>query len=70
MNYSKLRRFRSVCRAAHEGDPFGLNDWVVNWLLMGDLGLCEQMAKALFSVEVEGLILDIDFSRYALRPQD
>lgn len=66
----KLRRFRSVCRAAHEGDRFGLNDWVVNWLLMGDIGLCEQMAKALFSVEVEGLILDIDFSRYALRPRD
>jgi|GEM_PF-1189958 len=66
----KLKWFDSTCRAVHKAADGALADWVVSWFLNGDFDLCSQATKAFFGVERDGLLLDIDFNRYALRETD
>lgn len=66
----ELKAFNSTCHAVHEQPPVILEDWVVTWLLDGRFALCEGLSGGLLEGQMNERELDIDFSRFKLRPQD
>lgn len=65
-----LKPFGSTCHAVREQPEIVLEDWVVNWLLDGRFALCESLSGGLFEGQMNERALDIDFARYALKPDD
>lgn len=66
----KLKAFGSTCHAVHEQPPAVLHDWVVGWLLDGRFELCRHLSGGLFEGQMHERELDIDFSYFALNPDD
>lgn len=66
----KLKAFDSTCHAVHEQPPAVLHDWVVGWLLDGRFELCRHLSGGLFEGQMHERELDIDFSNFALNPDD
>ncbi|OMQ29732.1 hypothetical protein [Pseudomonas putida] len=57
--------FDSVIRKLHEGQPEGLDEWVVAWLNSGSYRLCQELDEGLFDGKDEHRF-QIDFARFRL----
>ena len=66
----KLKHFDSTCHAITAAEPEVWHDWIVDWFLKGQFALCRQLASPLGGGDLEGVRLNIDFTRYNLSESD
>jgi hypothetical protein len=61
-----LEQFDAVTNQLITGGGAVLEDWVVEWLRMGDAVLCKEMDEHLFGAGSDEFTFNIDFRRFAL----